>query len=128
MRNKILSIIETAYRATLEEQDDTVVWLTHAMRDAGADLSVVLAGNAVNYAIRGQDPSGLAFGDRRQSNPPQLDEDLAKLTGKGVEVFVIEDDMAERALDRSELIEGLKLIPRAALARLFDTYDQVWHW
>ncbi len=128
MGKKILSMIETAYRATLEEQDDTVVWLTHAMRAAGADLTVVLRGHAVNYAVRGQDASGLAFGDRRQTNPPRIDEDLAKLTRKGVEVFLIEDDVAERGVDHSELIEGVKLIPRKTLAKLLGGYDQVWHW
>src|SRR3546814_12535583 len=79
---KVLQIIETAYRATLEEQDDTVVWITHAMKGAGGDLDVLLRGNAVNYGLHGQDAAGLAFGEWRQTQPPRLADDLAGLVGK----------------------------------------------
>ncbi len=125
---KVLNVIETAYRATLEEQDDTIVWLTHAMKGAGADLDVLLRGNAVSYGLKNQDASGLAFGAEVQTQPPRIAEDLGKLVAKGVQVYVVSEDLADRGIDRADLIEGLMPIPRAAIAGLLGKYDQVWHW
>ena len=125
---KALNIVETAYRATIEEQDDTIVWLTHAMKGAGADLAVLLRGNAVNYAVKGQDASGLVFGSEKQTQPPELVEDLAKLLPKGVEVFIVDEDLAERGIEPSETIDGLTHVGRGDLPGLFDRFDQVWHW
>jgi sulfur transfer complex TusBCD TusB component (DsrH family) len=124
----VLQVIESAYRATLEEQDDTVVWITHAMKGAGADLTVLLRGNAVNYAVREQDASGLSFGEKKQTQPPRVQDDVSKLIGKGVAVYVVEDDVAERGLERSELIPDLKTVKRSGVARLFADFDQIWHW
>ena len=92
---KALNIIESGYRATLEEQDDTIVWITHAMKGAGADLDVLLRGNAVNYLVQGQDASGLSFGNENQTQPPQLAQDIAKLVEKGVTVYATEEDLQE---------------------------------
>jgi sulfur relay (sulfurtransferase) DsrF/TusC family protein len=128
MTRKVLNIIETAYRATLEEQDDTVIWLTHAMKGAGAEMDVLLRGNAVNYAVKGQDASGLAFGEKRQTQPPRLDEDVAKLIAKGTKVYLIREDLVERGIDQEELISGVEMVSRQELPKLFAGYDQVWHW
>ena len=128
MAKKVLSIIATAYRATLEEQDDTIVWLTQAMRGVGADVDVLLRGNATNYAVKGQDASGLAFGARQQTRPPRLDQDVGRLAAKGARVFLVEEDLAERGIDRSELIAGVEPVGQAALPALIAAYDQVWHW
>ena len=128
MSKKVLQVIESAYRCTIEEQDDPVVWITHAMKGAGADLAVLLRGNAVNYAARGQRVEGLSIGGRAQTQPPKIDEEVAKLIGKGVDVYVVEDDVAERGLERSDLIAGVKPVSRAGLAKLVASYDHVWHW
>lgn len=128
MAKKVLQIVECAYRATLEEQDDTVLWLTQAMKGAGGEFDVLLRGNAVNYAVKGQDASGLAFGAKKQTQPPRLADDVAKLIEKGIAVLAVEEDVAERGLERGDLIGGVKPVSRGALAKLFDGYDMVWHW
>ena len=89
MAKKILQVIESAHRGTIEEQDDTIVWITHALKGAGADLDVLIRGTAVNTAVKGQDASGLSFGSWKQTQPPRLDQDIAKLIEKGVEVHVV---------------------------------------
>jgi sulfur relay (sulfurtransferase) DsrF/TusC family protein len=125
---KVLNIVEAAYRGTLEEQDDTIVWICHAMKGAGAEIDVLLRGNAVNYAVKAQDASGLSFGGQEQTQPPQVAGDLIKLKFKGAKIYVVEDAFSERGIEPSELIDGLDFVPRSKLAKLFARYDQVWHW
>jgi len=125
---KTLNIIETAYRATLEEQDDPVVWIIHAMKGAGAEQGVVLRANAVNYAVKAQGVPPLAFGARRQQQGPHLAEAVGGLVGKGVAVYVVSDDLTERGLQGEELIGGLKPVRKTDLPALCSGYDQVWHW
>ena len=125
---KALNIIETAYRATIEEQDDPVVWIIHAMKGAGAEHGVVLRANAVNYTVKAQGVPPLTIGARRQQQGPRLAEAVGGLIGKGVEVYVVSDDLSERGLQSEELIDGVKMIRRADLPALCGGYDQVWHW
>jgi sulfur relay (sulfurtransferase) DsrF/TusC family protein len=125
---KVLNIVESAYRATLEEQDDTIIWINHAMKGAGADIAVLLQHNAVNTAVKGQDASGLQFGAKAQTQPPRLADDIVKLIGKGVSVYVVDEDVAERGLEKSDLVDGLTSVSRAGLPKLLSDYDQIWHW
>lgn len=125
---KTLSIIESAYRATIEEQDDTIVWLHGAMKGAGADLSVLLRGNAVNYLVQKQNASGLAFGDWRQTQPPSIASDLAALAAKGVEICYVAEDLADHGIERNELINGAQPVARAAIADLVNRYGRIWYW
>ena len=125
---RTLQYIEGAYRANIEEQDDPAVWITGAIKGAGGDLSVLLGGNAVNYAVKGQDAGGLSFGGRAQTQPPRVAEDLSRLIAKGVEVSVVADDAAERGLERTAFIEGVRSVSRNELAKLFAGYDRIFRW
>lgn len=125
---KVLNIIETAYRATLEEQDDPVVWIIHAMKGAGADHTVLLRANAVNYTVKAQGAPPLAFGARQQKHGPRLAEAVSGLIDKGVEVYVVGDDLELRGLQKEELIAGARTVRAADLPALAAKYDQVWHW
>jgi hypothetical protein len=125
---RALNIVESAYRGTIEEQDDTVVWISRALKNAGGDLDILLRGNAVNYGVKAQDSSGLKFGQWRQTQPPRLAEDIAGAVGKGISVYVVSEDLADRGIRTSEVVAGVEFLGRADLPRLFARYDQVWHW
>src|ERR1700747_1559942 len=99
MAKKTLNIIESAYRAVMEEQDDTILWLLAAMHGAGAEHTVVLRANAVNYAVAGQGAPGMSVGTWTQTQAPKMDRDVADLIEKRkMTVFVIEDDLAARGI------------------------------
>jgi intracellular sulfur oxidation DsrE/DsrF family protein len=125
---KVLNVVETAYRATLEEQDDPVVWTLHAMKGAGAEHSVLLSGNAVNYAVMAQGVPPLMFGDKVQKHAPRIAEQVAGLIAKGVPVMVTRECLAARGIDEEELMGGLTMVKRAAVPKVMSGFDQVWHW
>lgn len=125
---KILHIVETAYRATLQEQDDPTLWMVQSLRNNDTDSHVLLQGNAVGYALRAQDAHGLEFGARKQTHPPRLQDDLSRLRGSGARVFVIEEHLKSRGIKTNELIENIDIVPEAALPSLFNDHDYVFQW
>lgn len=128
MAQRILSVVGTAYRGTLEEQDDTILWFTHMLKTGGLDMTVLLRASAVNYVVRGQDASDLRIGDVQIEHPPQLDADLAALMDHGVPVLYLDEDARALGIPRDRIVDGAEGVNAADLAGLCSGYDQVWHW
>lgn len=124
---KILNIVESAYRATLEEQDDTILWLSRNLLNAGADLNVLLRGNAVNYIVKQECPT-LSIGNTGINHPARPNEDIAKIREKGAQVYAVGEDLDERGIKSDACIGDVKLIPRADIGKLMEEHEQVWHW
>ena len=125
---RILQIIEPAYRATLEEQDDTVLWFTRALRAAGAQADVLLQGSAVSYAVRAQDARGLRLGAWQQVHPPAIAAELTALIASGARIAAIKEDLADRGITARQLVADVELLGRRSLAGLFGQYDRIWKW
>ncbi len=124
---RYLSIIDSAYRATIEEQDDTAVWFTHAMKNGGADVSILLRGDAVNYAVTNQNAKGLRFGSRAVKGPDMV-RDINAIVAKKIPLFVVADDLAERGIPMSEVLPGIEQIRRSGIAKLIEGHDRILTW
>jgi len=120
---KALQVIDQAFRTTTEEQDDAILWLTRSMRGAGAELRVLLSGNAVQYAALRQRQPALTVAEWRQTQPADLPADLQGLLESDVPVYAVAEDMTERGLDTGALHRGVIAVARADLARLYEEAD-----
>jgi predicted peroxiredoxin len=125
---KILSISERAYHGTIEEQDDTIIWMTHILKNGGADISLLLRGNAVNYTVSGQDAGGLSFGGEKMEVGPQIDRDIAEIVKAGVPTYAVREDLDDRGIEQGDVAQGVQLVSRKEVADLYDSHDAIWHW
>lgn len=128
MSQRMLQILTCAYRATLEEQDDPVLWLTHSLRNNGAQVDVLLRSTAVSYAVRRQSARGMSIGNWQQSQPPDIAFEVRALLSKDAKVFAIAEDLAVRGVRRDELEPQVQLLARAELPALLRCYRRIWQW
>lgn len=125
---KILQVIEQAFRVTVEEQDDAILWLTRSMLGAGAQLSVLLSGNAALYAVLQSRQPALTLGDWQQTEPADLRADVVGLVEADVPVYVVAEELAALGVANRPVVEGVCKVARRDLPQLYGQVDQVWHW
>ncbi len=125
---KALQIIQSAYRCTIEEQDDPVIWFIQVLKSIGGDVDILLRGNAVNYLVTGQVVEGLSFGEWQQTHPAKIDRDLQQALDSGIKVYALTEDITKRGIPEGKLLGEIQQLSRQELPNLFEQYEQVWHW
>ncbi len=125
----VLCIIDQGYRAAVEEQDDTALWMAHMLqRNDNITASVLLRSSAVNYANKAQVPTGVTFGDWQQQHPANFPRDLARFQDDGGTVYVLQEDLEARGLTHGELVGQVHVIAKSQLANLVNEHDQISFW
>jgi hypothetical protein len=128
MAAAMLTIVERAYRGTLEEQYGHILWLTHALRKMQGEVTVLLRGDAVLYARRSQPRTTLTIGGLLVEHLPHYETALGELVGDGVAIYVFADDRVRLRLGPGDLMGGVEEIDSAGLAALCDRHGSIWYW
>jgi len=125
---KLLQVIEQAFRTLVEEQDDTILWLSQSIQKAGADMKVLLVGNCAYYAVLKRRQPALVIAGWVQKEPSDIKQDLDRLQAGGVGIYVSRSDLADRGLIGIPVHPGVKVISQLEVAALYEEADLVWQW
>ncbi|HEX4615616.1 MAG TPA: hypothetical protein VH230_06840, partial [Stellaceae bacterium] len=72
---------------------------------------------------------GLTIGGWQQTQAPRMDNDVIDLIKKHkIPVFVIEEDLTARGIERDELVTEVELLSVKMLPRYMAEYELVSHW
>lgn len=125
---KLLQVVEQAFRTLVEEQDDTILWLSQSIRKAGADMTILLAGNCAYYAVLKRRQPALKIAEWVQKEPSDIKQDLDRLHASGVGIYVCRNDLADRGLIGIPVHPGVRVISHQEVAALYEEADLVWQW
>lgn len=125
---KILQVVDNGFRTLTEEQDDTILWLTQSMHNAGANADTLLSGHAVYYAVLKNTQPKVKIGSWIQRQPASISDDIARMTEKKSVIYVLREDLDTFGIPINQVHQGIQIIDRQDLARIYATVDQVWQW
>ncbi len=127
MAKKILSILSHTEYGNLEDSDIGLFASAFAPA-AGQQMTLLLREDAVNYAVRGQDGTGIKIAGTPIQPGFLIETDLRSVNQSNIPVYVMREDLTERGIKPEELIEGVKLMRRKELGKLVEQFDSVWNW
>ncbi len=127
MAKKILSVLGHTEYGNLEDSDIGLFASAFAPV-AGQSLTLLLREDAVNYAVRGQDGTGIKIAGTVVQPGFLIETDLRSLQQTKIPVHVVREDLGARGIKPDELIEGVQLISEKELGKFVDQFDTVWNW
>ncbi len=127
MPKKILSVLSHTEYGNLEDSDIGLFASAFAPV-TGHEMTILLSEDAVNYAVRGQDGTGIKIAGGQVQPGFLIETDIESVQASNVPVFAVREDLDERGVREAELVSGVKLLSRRELGRFIDRFDTVWNW
>lgn len=128
MTARSLAIIERSFYGTIEKQYDENLWLAHVLKKMGDDLTLLLRGNAVLYAVSSPEPSSLDIGKISLDHLPDYNKSLQNLVKADIDVFIIAEDCCRLNIKPKDLYSEVKIASTGYMACLLETFDNIWFW
>ena len=127
MPKKILSVLAHTEYGNLEDSD-IGLFASAFSSVAGQPLTLLLREDAVNYAVRGQDGTGIKIAGAVVQPGFLIETDLASCKQSNIPVYAVREDLEQRGIKPNELIPGVQLISGNELGKFVDQFDTVWNW
>jgi sulfur transfer complex TusBCD TusB component (DsrH family) len=127
MAKNILSVLSHTEYGNLEDSD--IGLFASAFAPAtGNQMTILLSDDAVNYALRGQDGTGIKIAGGTVQPGFLIETDIQSVQDSKIPVYALREDLAERGIAEGELVKGVKLLGRNEFGKFVDQFDSVWNW
>ena len=127
MPKKILSVLSHTEYGNLEDSDIGLFGSAFAPVTSH-QMTLLLSEDAVNYAVRGQDGTGITIAGGTVQPGFLIETDLQSLQDSRIPVYAVKDDLEERGLSERDLISGVKILRKDEFGKFVDQFDTVWNW
>jgi len=127
MPKKILSVLSHTEYGNLEDSDIGLFASAFAPVTSN-QMTLLLSEDAVNYAVRGQDGTGITIAGGTVQPGFLIETDLQSLQDSKIPVYAVKDDLEERGLSERDLIGGVKILRKDEFGKFVDQFDTVWNW
>ena len=127
MTKNILSVLSHTEYGNLEDSD--IGLFASAFAPAtGNQMTILLSEDAVNYALRGQDGTGIKIAGGTVQPGFLIETDIQSVQDSKIPVYALREDLEERGIAEGDLVKGVKLLRRNELGKFVDQFDSVWNW
>jgi len=127
MAKNILSVLSHTEYGNLEDSDIGLFASAFAPV-TGNQMTILLSEDAVNYAVRGQDGTGITIAGATVQPGFLIETDLQSVQDAKVPVYAVREALDERGIAVGDLIKGVKIIHRGEFGKFIDQFDTVWNW
>ena len=127
MAKTILSVLSHTEYGNLEDSDIGLFASAFAPV-AGSQMTILLAEDAVNYGVRGQEGTGIKIAGAPVQPGFLIETDVQSVQQANIPVYALREDVEERGLAPADLVPGLKLLSRREYGKFVDQFDVVWNW